>query len=97
MVWLSFLAVLVISCSKLYKRKIKLLLMGHEIGVREKKNSYVFVLFWSVRTFKIGDKLLVFTDGDNLLCLGECVLLSTFLSVSEMKTFFSQMWVFLLY
>ena len=69
--------------------------MGHEIGVRE--SLYAFLLFWSVRTSKIGDELLVFTDGENVLCLGECVLLSTFLSVSEMKTFFSQMWVFFLY
>ena len=68
MVWLSFLAVLAISHSKLYKRKIKLLLMGYEIGVRE--SLYAFHLFRSVRTSKIGDKLLVFTDGDNMLCLG---------------------------
>ena len=57
----------------------------------------LFLLFRSMRTFKIGNELLVFTDGDNVLCLGECVLLSTFLSISEIKTFFSQMRVFLLY
>ena len=57
----------------------------------------LFLLFRSVRTSKIGDKLLVFTDGENVLCLGECVLLSAFLSVSEMKTFFSQKRVFFLY
>ena len=40
-----------ISRSELYKRKIKLLLMGHEFGVRE--SLYAFVLFRSVRTSKI--------------------------------------------
>ena len=34
------------------------------------KNSYAFVLFQSVRTSKIGDELLVFTDSENVLCLG---------------------------
>ena len=32
--------------------------MGHKIGERE--NYMLFVLFWSVRTSKISDKLLVF-------------------------------------
>ena len=68
MVWLSFLAVLAISHSKLYKKKKKLLLMGHEVGVRE--SLYAFVLFRSMRTSKIGDELLVFTDSENTLCLG---------------------------
>ena len=49
--------------------------MGHEIGVRG--SLYAFVLFRSMRTSKIGDELLVFTDGENVLCLGECVLSST--------------------
>ena len=61
------------------------------------KDYMLFVLFWSMRTSKISDELLVFTESENVLCLGECVLLSTFLSVSEMKTFFSQMRVFFLY
>ena len=68
MVWLSFLAVLAISHSKLYKKKIKLLLRGHEIGVRE--SLYAFLLFRSVRTSKIGDEHIVFNDGENVLCLG---------------------------
>ena len=76
MVWLSFLAVLVISHSKLYKRKIKLLLMGYEIGVRE--SLYAFLLFRSVRTSKIGDELLVFTHGENMLCLGNVCCRSPF-------------------
>ena len=42
--------------------------MGYEIGVRE--SLYAFLLFRSVRTSKIGDELLVFTDGENVLCLG---------------------------
>ena len=92
---MSFLAVLAISHSKLYKKKIKLLLMGYEIRVRE--GSYAFLLFQSVRTSKIGDEHIVFNDGENMLCLGKCVLSSTSLSVSEMKTFFSQMQVFFLY
>ena len=50
-----------------------------------------------MRTSKIGDELLVFTDGENMLLFGVCVLISTSLSVSEMKTSFSQMRVFLLY
>ena len=69
--------------------------MGHEIGVRE--SLYVFLLFRSMRTSKIGDELLVFTDGENVLLFGVCVLTSTSLSVSEMKTCFSQMQVFPLY
>ena len=48
--------------------------MGHEIGVRE--SLYAFLLFRSMRTSKIGDELLVFTDGESVLCLGECVHLS---------------------
>ena len=74
---------------------MKLLLTGYEIGVRG--SLYAFLLFQSMRTSKIGDKLLVFTDGENVLLFGVCVLTSTSLSVSEMKTFFSQMWVFLPY
>ena len=74
---------------------MKLLLMGYEIGVRG--SLYAFLLFRSVRTSKIGDELLVFTDGENVLLFGVCVLMSTSLSVSEMKTFFSQMRVFLPY
>ena len=69
--------------------------MGYEIGVR--RSLYAFLLFRSVRTSKIGDELLLFTDGENVLLFGICVLSSTSLSVSEMKTFFSQMQVFLPY
>ena len=43
MVWLNFLAVLAISHSKLYKKKIKLLLRGHEIGVRESLYAFLFI------------------------------------------------------
>ena len=32
--------------------------MGHKVG--EKEKLYAFVLFWSVSTSKISDKLLVF-------------------------------------
>ena len=50
-----------------------------------------------MRTSKIGNEQLVLNDGENVLCLGKCVLSSISLSVSEMKTFFSQMRVFFLY
>ena len=80
MVWLSFLAVLAISHSKLYKIIIKLLLMGYDIRVRE--SSYAFLLFRSMRTSKIGNEHLVFNDGENVLCLGNvccCLPLSLYL------------------
>ena len=50
MVWLSFLVVLR-SVALSYIKENKLLLMGHEFGVRE--SLYAFVLFRSMRTSKI--------------------------------------------
>ena len=95
MVWLSFLAVLAISDSKLYKKENKTGTDGiwnwgerkficfSFIPIREDLQNW----WWTVSIYWLWECAL----------FGECVSSSTFLSVSEMKTFFSQMQVFFLY
>ena len=68
--------------------------MGHEIEVRG--NLYAFFFIPVHEDFQNCDEHIALIEMKSAL-FGVCVLTSTCLSVSEMKTFFSQMRVFLPY
>ena len=65
--------------------------MGHEIGVRESLYAFCFILIRE--DLQNCDEHIALIEMKSAL-FGVCVLSSISFSASEMKTFFSQMWVF---